>query len=214
MNRENDLIKANKELAFQNEEKEKRAAELVIANAELAYQNREKEKRAAELVIANTELAYQNEEKEKRAAELLAANEELAYQNEEKEKRAAELIIANKELIFQHEEKEKRAAELLIKNQELMIAYNKIKDAEEFLKEYIRGLKEMMFMTHHKLRQPVANIIGISNLLDEFIDTPQMLRKMIAYLKDSALSLDVFTQELTEYIGELEEKGKNKNINN
>ena len=50
------MIIANKELAFQNEEKEKRAAELIIANKELAFQNEEKEKRAAELVIANKEL--------------------------------------------------------------------------------------------------------------------------------------------------------------
>ena len=42
---------ANKELAFQNEEKEKRAAELILANKELAFQNEEKEKRAADLVV-------------------------------------------------------------------------------------------------------------------------------------------------------------------
>uniref|UniRef100_UPI0030D82D66 PAS domain-containing protein n=1 Tax=Algoriphagus aquimarinus TaxID=237018 RepID=UPI0030D82D66 len=66
-----DLRIANKELAFQNEEKEKRAAELVVANKELAFQNEEKEKRAAELDIANKELAFQNEEKDKRAAELV-----------------------------------------------------------------------------------------------------------------------------------------------
>jgi len=47
-----ELIIANKELVFQNDEKEKRAEELVIANEELAFQNKEKEKRAAELVIA------------------------------------------------------------------------------------------------------------------------------------------------------------------
>ncbi|WP_404842719.1 putative bifunctional diguanylate cyclase/phosphodiesterase [Colwellia sp. BRX10-7] len=47
---------ANEELNFQNEEKEKRAAELIIANEELNFQNKEKEKRAAELVIANKEL--------------------------------------------------------------------------------------------------------------------------------------------------------------
>ena len=51
-----DLAKANQELIFQNQEKEKRAAELVIANKELAFQNQEKEKRAAELVIINEEL--------------------------------------------------------------------------------------------------------------------------------------------------------------
>ena len=73
---------------------------MIIANKELAYQNKEKEKRAAELIIANKELVFQNEEKEKRAAELIIANKELAFQNEEKGKRAAELIIANKELAF------------------------------------------------------------------------------------------------------------------
>src|SRR5665648_618061 len=114
-----ELIIANKELAFQNEEKDKRAAELIIANKELLFQNEEKEKREAELIVANKELAFQNLEKEKRAAELIVANKELIFQNEEKEKRAAELIIANKELIFQNREKEKRADELFIANKEL-----------------------------------------------------------------------------------------------
>ena len=131
------------ELTYQNEEKEKRAAELIIANKELAYQNEEKEKRAAELIIANKELAYQNEEKEKRAAELIIANEELAYQNEEKEKRASELVIANKELAYQNEEKAKRAAELIIANKEL--AYQNEEKAERaseliIAKSYLENL--------------------------------------------------------------------------
>ena len=88
------LEQKNEELAFQNEEKEKRAAELVIANKELAFQNDEKEKRAAELVIANKELIFQIEEKEKRAAEKILANKELGFHIEEKEKLGAELIIA------------------------------------------------------------------------------------------------------------------------
>jgi diguanylate cyclase (GGDEF)-like protein len=114
-----DLATAKAEVAFQNEEKDKRAAELAIANTELAFQNKEKAKRAAELAIANTEHAFQNEEKAKRAAELAIANTELAFQNEEKDKRAAELAIANTELAFQNEEKDKRAAELAIANTEL-----------------------------------------------------------------------------------------------
>ena len=48
---EQELIIANKNLAFQNEEKEKRANELAIANIELAFQNKEKVKRANELEI-------------------------------------------------------------------------------------------------------------------------------------------------------------------
>ena len=74
---ENKLSAALRELAFQLEEKEKRAAELIIANKELTFQNEEKEKRAAELIIANKELVIQNAEKEERAAELIIANREL-----------------------------------------------------------------------------------------------------------------------------------------
>jgi diguanylate cyclase (GGDEF)-like protein/PAS domain S-box-containing protein len=48
--------KAHKELLFENEEKEKRAAELLIANKELLIQEEEKGERAAELIIANEEL--------------------------------------------------------------------------------------------------------------------------------------------------------------
>jgi signal transduction histidine kinase len=72
---------------------------LLLANKELAYQNLEKENRAAELVLANHELIFQNEEKEKRAAELIIANRELLFQNREKLKRAKELDFANQELL-------------------------------------------------------------------------------------------------------------------
>lgn len=44
--------------------------ELILANKEIALQNLQREKRAEELIIANKELAFQNEEKEKRAQEL------------------------------------------------------------------------------------------------------------------------------------------------
>ncbi|EOR95766.1 hypothetical protein ADIARSV_1079 [Arcticibacter svalbardensis MN12-7] len=40
--KEGALLIARKELAFQDEEKEKRAVELIIANLELAYQDEEK----------------------------------------------------------------------------------------------------------------------------------------------------------------------------
>jgi signal transduction histidine kinase len=139
--REAELMIANKELDFQKSEKKNRAAELIIANKELLFQNKEKENRAAELIIANKELLFQNTEKEHRAAELIIANKELLFQNKEKENRAAELIIANKELLFQNTEKENRAAELIIANKEL--AYQN-KEKEKRAKELIianKGLK-------------------------------------------------------------------------
>jgi light-regulated signal transduction histidine kinase (bacteriophytochrome) len=121
----NEFLLSNKELFIESDQ-DKLAAKLLLANKELFFQNEEKEKRAAELILANIELAFQNEEKEKRAAELLIANKELIYENSEKEKRASELIIANKELTFQNEEKIKRAAELIIANRKLILANNEL----------------------------------------------------------------------------------------
>ena len=123
-----ELLVANKELAFQYEEKAKRAAELIIANKELAFQNDEKAKRAAELLIANNYLFTKETEIEERTAQLIIAYKELALQNEEKGKRAAELTIANKELHFQIDEKAKRSAELVIINKDL---FNKEAELEE-----------------------------------------------------------------------------------
>jgi PAS domain S-box-containing protein len=149
-----ELILANKELVFQNEEKEKRAAELILANKELVFQNEEKEKRAAELILANKELVFQNEEKEKRAAELIIADKELIFQNEEKGKRAAELIIADKELVFQNEEKEKRAAELIIADKELVYQNE---EKEKRAAELIIAAKELIFQNEEKEKREIAN---------------------------------------------------------
>jgi PAS domain S-box-containing protein len=201
--RANELIIANKKIALHNDEKENRARELIIANKELAFQNAEKEIRAAELIIANKELAFQNTEKENRAAELRIANKELAFQNIEKEIRARELIVANKELAFQNKEKEKRAIELKASN-------NALKKAKEFLTEHIRGLENMLSMTSHGVRQPVANILGIIQLLDKSVTSPAELKKLMDYIKEAALALDTFTKRLTVFMFNLVQKDANR----
>jgi signal transduction histidine kinase/DNA-binding response OmpR family regulator len=155
------LVVANKELAFQNKEKEKRAAELIIANKELAFQNEEKEKRADELIIANKELAFQNKEKEKRAAELIIANKELAFQNEKKIKRAAELIIANQELEFQSKEKGKRASELIIANKELAFQNN---EKEKRAGELFIANEELAFQNKEKEKR-AAELVSANRKL-------------------------------------------------
>jgi len=219
--RERELVIANQVLAIENCEKEKRAAELVIANTELAFQNAEKEKRASELIIANTELAFQNAEKEKRASELVTANTELAFQNSEKENRATELMIANQELAFQNSEKEKRAAELSIANTELAnencekekraieltMANQYLKVAEEHQLQHITGLEEMMFMTSHRVRQPVSNILGLSALLRD-CDCVSEQDQLIDGLEKSASILDTFTRELTNLLNSLQQIGR------
>ena len=143
-----------KELAFQNNEKDKRAGELLLANIEkdkraeeLLLANIEKDKRAEELVLANKELEYQNLEKDKRADELVLANIE-------KDRRADELVLANKELEYQNLEKDKRADELVLANiekdkraEELLLAnIEKDKRAEEL----VLANKELEFQNLEK----------------------------------------------------------------
>ncbi len=146
-------IQINIELAFQIEEREKRAAELVIANKELVFQNQEKENRANELIIANKELAFQNGEKEKRAAELIIANKELVFQNEEKENRADEYSLLNKELTESVNQIQKI-------NNELIIAKNKAEESDKLKSAFLANMS-------HEIRTPMNAIIGFSELLLE-----------------------------------------------
>ncbi len=181
--RSNELMAANKELAFQHKEKEKRAAELGIANKELAFQNQEKGKRAEELGIANKELLFQNKEKEKRASELGIANKELVFQNEEKEKRAAELGIANKELVFQNQEKEKRAAELSIANKELLFQNQ---EKEKRAAELIIANKELAFQNEEKEKRAAELIIANKELAFQNDEKEKRAAELIVANKELA----------------------------
>lgn len=77
------------------------------------------------------------------------------------------------------------------------------KKAEQERKRFIKGLEEMIFMTSHKVRQPVSNIIGLSDLLEDDGLSQLDLKEICDFMKESALTLDEFTKELTSFIYEL-----------
>ena len=151
------------------------------------------------ILIATINYLCQNQSKVLRASELILINAALVFQNEEKEKRTEELFLANAELAYQNEEKEKRTAELLIANQELSTTKN-------YLKDYIKGLEEMIVMTSHKVRQPIANILGLADVLHHSLNSPLELKQIIVYVKESAVKLDIFTKELTVFMINLNQK--------
>jgi light-regulated signal transduction histidine kinase (bacteriophytochrome) len=191
-----ELIIANKELAHQNAEKDKRAEELILANIEkdkraeeLILANIEKEKRAEELVIANiekekriTELILANAEKDKRAEELILANIE-------KDKRAAELVIAKIE-------KEKRIAKLIIVNEEL---------------------ETFSYSVSHDLRAPLRHINGfVDLLLNRFYDSlPEKARHYLDNIADSSRQMGALIDDLLQFsrIGRQEKKLVNFDMN-
>jgi PAS domain S-box-containing protein len=186
-----ELVIANKELIFQNAEKEKRAAELIIANRELVFQNKEKENRAAELILANKELVIQNKEKENRAAELIIANTELAYQNGEKEKRAAELIVANSELAYQNSEKENRHAELIIANQELVIQNA---EKEKRAADLVIANLELAYQNDEKEKRAAELIIANTELAYQNKEKEKRATELIITNHDLAMAEEQFRQ--------------------
>jgi PAS domain S-box-containing protein len=78
-----------------------------------------------------------------------------------------------------------------------------LKQTEGYLKEYILGVGEMMFITSHKVRIPIANILGIADILNHTQQPPKELKRLLYFIKQSALSLDMFTKELTAMMSAL-----------
>lgn len=81
-----------------------------------------------------------------------------------------------------------------------------IKKAEFEKQQYIADLEQMMFMTSHKVRHPITQIIGISMLIDEEQSKAE-LQELLGYIKEPIADLDLFTRELTMFIHDI----KNRN---
>lgn len=88
------------------------------------------------------------------------------------------------------------------------------KQKEEKQKEYMASVEKMLFMVSHKIRKPVTNCMGLMTLVDEDKTlTQEDLNAIINHFKSSAIELDQFTKELTNFIYEIEQKNKNSTLN-
>lgn len=87
---------------------------------------------------------------------------------------------------------------------------NDKKQAEVERDAHIKALEDMLFMISHKVRHPIANILSIASVFEEYANSPEEILKMISFIKDEAMTLDSFTRELTGFIYELDIKNKLK----
>lgn len=109
-----------------------------------------------------------------------------------------ELKLAQKELLIHHEELEKCSRELRSAKTNLNSGE---KEKEERIRQLNGDLEEMMFILCHKVRKSVANILGISVLLqtDESLGIAEW-KEMLDIIIKSAQLLNVATEELSKFI--------------
>lgn len=83
------------------------------------------------------------------------------------------------------------------------------KKIEEERQAYVKSLEEMIFMTSHQVRHPISQILGIATVLEGAVILDKEQVELISHLKQSALTLDTFTRELTSFMHELRKENKN-----
>ena len=87
------------------------------------------------------------------------------------------------------------------------------KKIEEERQAYVKSLEEMIFMTSHQVRHPISQILGIATVLEGAVILDKEQLELISCLKQSALTLETFTRELTSFMHELRQKNKNDGEN-
>jgi hypothetical protein len=69
-------------------------------------------------------------------------------------------------------------------------------------KKHVAELEDMLFITSHKVRRPVANILGLLDIggSDILIMCPEEIAELFVHLKASTEQVDDFLKELNSYI--------------
>ncbi|NNC95384.1 MAG: PAS domain-containing protein [Chitinophagales bacterium] len=76
------------------------------------------------------------------------------------------------------------------------------KQAQADKELYLNALEEMLFGLSHKIRQPVANLLGLISSLETTNLTPEKMKEYARYFQVSANELDNFIREMTNFIHE------------
>jgi GAF domain-containing protein len=66
--------------------------------------------------------------------------------------------------------------------------------------QYTAALEETLFTLSHKIRRPVANVIGMVNELIKADLKEEERKEYVPYLKTSAEELDIYIRELNDFI--------------
>lgn len=83
------------------------------------------------------------------------------------------------------------------------IDITKLKNADYRKLVFTKGMDDMLYMLSHKVRHSIALILGLYNLTEDKTLDNDEIKSIIAYMKEPAESLDLFTRELTALMDDL-----------
>jgi CHASE3 domain sensor protein len=66
--------------------------------------------------------------------------------------------------------------------------------------QYIKELKEVLFKISHEVRHPVVQILGVSDLLEQQLISPDEFGIFMSAMRESAQLLDSHTRDLTNFV--------------
>ena len=146
----------------------------------------------------NLELADKNVEINKKREELIAQHNEVLTLNEEIQSQQDE-VIAQRDALLDHNNRIEALHQMLRNaNQNLEKA---VAERTTELKEQNRRLEEYAFINAHKLRAPVANILGLIEVL-ELKHLEDERNQLLDHLKKSSWELDQVIRSIGKTIRE------------
>jgi hypothetical protein len=86
------------------------------------------------------------------------------------------------------------------------ISDKKLKELERTRR--VEEAKAILYKISHEIRQPVANIIGVSTLLDNELISEHELSYIANAMKESALQLDIRTRNLSDFVHTINNDGQ------
>jgi hypothetical protein len=79
-------------------------------------------------------------------------------------------------------------------------------------KMYTKEIEQLLFMTNHKIRQPVVNCMGLLDVIDHHNPSKEEMIKICEHLKKTAHNLNDFSIELNNTLAEMTAKHKSWDI--
>lgn len=101
--------------------------------------------------------------------------------------------------VYEHQQKQKQYFSI-------RTLINDKKEAEHKKMQRIDELQSLLFEVSHGLRQPVTQLMGMTELLSQTSESLNSIAQIVEYMKKSTAMLDNYTRELTQHLEHIAKK--------